>query len=367
MITTTKHITILCSRLDLPGGIERAIVNTANLFIENGHSVSIIILDETKEIFYPIDENINTYQRPLSFGITKDGNIIIRKLRMLSDVLQLRKLLKKLKPDLVIATDYPFAIAAILTGIKKQAKPISWEHHHRYELNKNKFWSTLFNYTYPKLDAIVCLNEDEKKLFQPLNKNSVVIPNFIQRGSDVALLENKIILTIARLVHVKGIDLLISTAKKVFQQHPDWNWKVIGTCDDVESIKKIISQQGLAQNLIIQTPVDHNVTAEYLNASIYVMTSRNECFPMTLLEAQSAGLPCIAFDCETGPRHIISTNIDGILVEKENTTNLAEAIISIITNEDQRIKMGKAAFENVQRFSPDAIYKFWEEKILLNK
>ena len=88
---------------------------------------------------------------------------------------------------------------------------------------------------------------------------------------------------------------------------------------------------------------------------------------MVLLEAQSVGLPCIAFDCETGPRHIISNNTDGILVEKENTTKLAEAINSLITNEEKRIKMGVAAFENVQRFSPDAIYKFWEEKILLNK
>ena len=367
MTKTNAHISILCSRLDLPGGIERAIVNTANIFIEHNHTVSIIILDDTEEIFYPIDKKVNIVRRPLSFGITKDGNIISRKLRMLSDVLQLRKLLKKVSPDIVIATDYPFAVAAILTGIKKQATLISWEHHHRYELNKNKFWTTLFNNTYPKLDAIVCLNEDEKKLFQPLNKHSLVIPNFILISSDIALLENKTILTIARLVHVKGIDLLISTAKKVFQQHPDWSWKVIGTCDDVESIKKIIIQEGLAQNLIIQEPVDHNVTSEYLNASIYVMTSRNECFPMVLLEAQSVGLPCIAFDCETGPRHIISNNTDGILVEKENTTKLAEAINSLITNEEKRIKMGVAAFENVQRFSPDAIYKFWEEKILLNK
>ncbi|MBK8310803.1 MAG: glycosyltransferase family 4 protein [Chitinophagaceae bacterium] len=362
-----KKIVILCSRLDLPGGIERAIVNTANLFIENSHSVSIIILDHTEETFYPIDSKVNIVQRPLSFGITKDGNIITRKLGMLSDVLQLRKLLKKLSPDIVIATDYPFAVAAILTRIKKQTKVFSWEHHHRYELNKNQFWTKLFNYSYPVLDAVVCLNEDEKKLFQSLNKKSVVIPNFIQRGNDLALLKNKTILTIARLVHVKGIDLLISTAKKIFQQHPDWSWKVIGTCDDVESIKKIILQEGLAEKLIIQIPVDHNIISEYLNASIYVMTSRNECFPMVLLEAQSVGLPCIAFDCETGPRHIISTNVDGILVEKENTDKLAEALSSLITNEGGRIQMGKAAFENVQRFSPDAIYKLWEENILLYK
>ncbi|MEO5946845.1 MAG: glycosyltransferase, partial [Chitinophagaceae bacterium] len=168
---------ILCSRLDLPGGIERAIVSTVNLFIEHNHTVSIIILDNTEETFYPINKKINIVQRHLSFGITKDGNIISRKLRMLSDVLQLRKLLKKLKPNVVIATDYPFAVAAILTRIKKQTKVISWEHHHKYELNKNQFWTKLLNYTSPLLNAVVCLNEDEKELIHPLNKNAVVIPN----------------------------------------------------------------------------------------------------------------------------------------------------------------------------------------------
>jgi glycosyltransferase involved in cell wall biosynthesis len=80
---------------------------------------------------------------------------------------------------------------------------------------------------------------------------------------------------------------------------------------------------------------------------------------MVLLEAMSHGVPCIAFDCETGPRHIITHNVDGYLVEKENPAKLAEAIEILIENEQKRKKFGAAAKENVRRFSSEVIINKW--------
>ncbi len=223
------------------------------------------------------------------------------------------------------------------------------------------FWDKIFNLTYHKLDSIVCLNEDEKKLFSVNNRYSTVIPNFIISATTLAPLTSKLILTVARLTHVKGIDYLLQSAKLVLQQHPDWKWKIIGDGDMKESVITFIEAENLQGQLCIQLPVDYQLQKEYESASLYVMSSRNECFPMTLLEAQSTGLPCIAFDCETGPRHIISNNEDGFLIEKENTERLAAAICTLIADEELRKKMGEGAFANVQRFSPENIYKLWEQ------
>jgi glycosyltransferase involved in cell wall biosynthesis len=238
---------------------------------------------------------------------------------------------------------------------------VAWEHHHYYELKRNLFWNRMFRLTYPRLDAVVCLNGDEQKLFQTINHHSLVVPNFIAPVS-IHPLRQKQILTVARLTPVKGIGFLLAAAREVLLNHPGWQWKIIGDGELKKEVTDFIAEENLSGRLILQAPVDHNILAEYQQSSLYVMTSRNECFPMTLLEAQQAGLPCIAFDCESGPRHIITAD-NGILVEKENVSQLITAISLLITNEEKRKQMGQNALENVQRFSPDIVYAAWEEQV----
>lgn len=364
MKSSFAHIVLLCSRLDLPGGIERAVVNTANLFSRHGHRVTLVVLDETDKSFYPIDATIELVQHPLSFGITPDGNIISRKIKLLTDVLKLRRLLKSLTPGLVIATEYPFAAAAVLAGARQHTKVISWEHHHYYELKRNLFWNNVFRFTYPRLDAVVCLNEDERKLFATINANPLVIPNFIGARTTTAHTQKEI-LTVARLTAVKGIDYLLTAAAWVLKKHPDWTWTLIGDGEMKEQVTTFIEQEELQQQLLLLPPVTHHIQHYYDQASLYVMTSRHECFPMTLLEAQASGLPCISFDCDTGPRHIITPDT-GVLVEKENPQALAAELLQLITDEERRKKMGENAIAAMQRFSPETIYQYWKELVMTN-
>lgn len=358
----TTSICILCSRLDLPGGIERAVISTAGLFADKGHRVTLLVLDDTDTCFYPMHPAVALVQQPLSFGITREGNVITRKIKLLSDVLKLRRLLKSIGPDLVLASEYPFAAAAILAGAGKYAAVVSWEHHHYYELKRNLFWNKLFRLTYPRLKAVVCLNADEQRLFASVNPHAVVVPNFTAATATVTHNREKTILTVARLTPVKGIRFLLQIAKTVLTAHRDWKWKLIGDGELKEDVLAFIQQEGLQQQLILQPPATHAIADEYASASLYAMTSVNECFPMTLLEAQSAGLPCIAFDCETGPRHIIRTE-NGILIPKEDTAQFAAAIRQLIGNEQLRENMGKAAGENSKQFTPDAVYGQWEQQV----
>jgi amylovoran biosynthesis glycosyltransferase AmsD len=362
MNQSLSHIVLLCSRLDLPGGIERAVVNTASLFAAKGHKVTLLVLDDTDESFYPLSSSVTMVQHPLSFGITRDGNVITRKIKLLGDVLKLRRLLKKLAPSLIIASEYPFAAAAILAGAGKYANVISWEHHHYYELKRNLFWNKIFRLTYPRLKAIVCLNKDEQQLFASINPQTVVISNFITAGSAIRSNKGKVILTVARLTAVKGICYLLAAAKDILQHNPDWQWKLIGDGELKEEVTNFILREDMQTQLLLQPPASHEMQAEYAQASLYVMTSVNECFPMTLLEAQSAGLPCIAFDCETGPRHIITAE-NGVLVQKENTLQLTAAIQRLIDNENMRETMGANAKEHSIHFSPDEVYRQWQQRL----
>lgn len=363
MLAAPQHIIMLCSRLDLPGGIERAVVNTANLFNREGNSVTLVVLDETMETFYPVDKGISVIQHSLSFGITPEGNVISRKIKLLSDVLKLRKIIKGLKPGIIISSEYPFTVAAVLAGGRNHARLLAWEHHHFSWIKKNRFWSFLCSQAYSRLHGIVCLNKIEEEHYKKIAP-TYVIPNVVQnaKGSRSAG-DSNTILSIGWLIPRKGIDLLLTAAKVVLAKHPDWKWKLIGKGEMKEQVLAFIKTEKLEDRFLLQDPGKSAINDEYLNVSLFVLSSRSEAFPMVLLEAMSFGVPCISFDCPSGPADIITNQMDGLLVEKENPAKLSEAISSLIVNKAERKRMGENAFQSVLRFSPEAIYQLWKEKI----
>lgn len=323
-----KHILLICSRLDLPGGIERATVSAANLFVQK-YKVTLLVLDEVGHSFYPVHEDVKIIHTHLHFGLTEQGNVATRKWAFIKHLRQLRDLLQQQDADIIIATEYPFSITAYLAGKSLKAKILSWEHHHFHWFQKSRFWQFLFRQVYPKLDCVVCLNETERVLHESIGCVSEVIPNYVERAQK-AELESKVILSVGWLIRRKGIDLVPSIGSRIFKGFPDWKWKIIGTGAEKEALQKAITDQGLKEHIEIIEPSSFDLKARYLNASVYVMTSRFECFPMVLLEAMAHGVPCVSFNCPTGPSDIVTDGEDGVLVENENITAMADAICGLM-------------------------------------
>jgi amylovoran biosynthesis glycosyltransferase AmsD len=350
-------LVFICSRLDLPGGTEKAVVNTANLLQSEGHVVSLLILDEPGSIFFPLTSSIAVYSANLHFGITKKGNVLTRKLAFRKHVKQLGKLLVQINADVVIATEYHFAIASRLSAAATTSKIYSWEHHHFKELDKSRFWKFLLRGTYPKLDGVICLNQDEAQLFSGIGARTFVIPNFIAPHENTSG-KNKII-TVARLSHVKGIDLLLEIAPAILKKQPHWRWTIIGDGEMREAVLERVASEGLSEQLELKQPYSPDLSTDYGTSAIYVMTSRNECFPMVLLEAMSYGIVPIAFDCETGPRHIINNDFDGLLVENGSVEKMIGAIEALINDQERLSQMSDKALSSVRRFSPEKIFDLW--------
>lgn len=358
----TSHIVILCSYLKVPGGYEKMMVSLANLFAEKGHKVSLLILDDSPESFYPLHHNVQLRHAELYFGIGKKGTMLGRKINWVKDIYKLGRILRELNPSNIICSEYHFAISAVLAGAKKYSQVVSWEHHHYGVLKMNGFWKKLFETIYPKLDAVVCLNEDERKFYLNYNQRALVIPNFIDKDSSLLPVkkDKNLILSVTRFNHIKGIDLLMQTAAMVLKKHPALKWKVIGYGEQYDALIKFVENQKLQARLLVEEASAPDITASYQEASLFVLTSRNECFPMTLLEAQNAGLPCISFDCDTGPRHIIKQGETGLLIEKENCENMAASIIQLMNEPARKENMSKNALAESINYTGNAIYPWWK-------
>jgi glycosyltransferase involved in cell wall biosynthesis len=361
-----EHIVIACSYLHVPGGYEKAMTTTANLFAENGYKVTLLILDYTSAIWYPVHPNVQIVHLPVNFGITETGNTFTRKFRLWNDTRKLKKVLRKLKPDHLLCTEYPFAVAAILGGVKKLCRVYSWEHHHYNAQKLNQFWTWLQRKTYKELDAVVCLNPDEQRYYSTLNSRATVIPNFISKPLSYDKTTDQPgkkydLLSVTRFNQIKGIDLLMDVAKQIFQQSPQVLWKVIGYGEQENEFRDFIKRNKLETRLVYQPADQTDISHEYRDASIFVMTSRNECFPLVLLEAMREGLPCIAFDCDTGPRHIILHNETGLLLPPQDTEMMASNVLQLLKNSDKLKEMGARSLERIQNYYPDKIYALWQQ------
>jgi len=222
-------------------------------------------------------------------------------------------------------------------------------------------WAVLRKVLFHRLDSVVSLTNQDLSKFQKLNQNTVVIPNSIELILEqTAMLTNKRILFIGRMVPDKGYDILVTVLKKVSEVHSDWNFRIIGDGPLKNRVLREIERSGLKKKISI-LPTTNLIMDEYLNSSIYLMTSRTEGLPMVLLEAQAYGLPIVSFNCETGPSDIVVDHENGFLIDCFDIENMVQKISLLCSDYDLRAKFGKNAVENVKKFRPEVINSKWEE------
>jgi glycosyltransferase involved in cell wall biosynthesis len=97
------------------------------------------------------------------------------------------------------------------------------------------------------------------------------------------------------------------------------------------------------------------------DASVFVLSSRFEGFPLVLLEAMTAGLAVVSFDCPTGPGEIVTDGANGLLVPAEDVEALGVALDRVMSDEPLRRRLAAAAPAAVLPFSREQIGRRWDE------
>ena len=209
-------------------------------------------------------------------------------------------------------------------------------------------------------DKFVLLTQEDAQNWKGLH-NIKVIPNSCAFQYPVpASLENKKVIGVGRYSYEKGFDRLIKAWSIVNKKTEGWELHLIGEGELRNELQELINELGLHQTAFLDG-FSSNIQNEYPDASIFVLSSTNEGFPLSLLEAQAAGLPLISFACPCGPRDLITDGENGYLVRDGDIEGLADRIIDLIEHPEKRKEMGRKAFEHAKNFTEENVMKKWTD------
>ena len=171
------------------------------------------------------------------------------------------------------------------------------------------------------------------------------------------------ILCLSNYMKDKGILELIDALKILNNKGYIFNARLVGAPIDltIDFLRNLINSQNLSGCVEMIGPLygtDKN--NELKKADIFVFPSKNEAFPLVILEAMQSGLPIVSTS-DGGISDMIIDNETGYLVEKENPQLLADRLAILLKDKDLRIKFGE---QGLRRFAENYTLEMFETKMV---
>ncbi|MGR3762431.1 glycosyltransferase family 4 protein (plasmid) [Roseobacteraceae bacterium NS-SX3] len=169
----------------------------------------------------------------------------------------------------------------------------------------------------------------------------------------------RLIVTVARLMHQKGIDILIDCAARLQQSHPGYRFVVAGDGPDEAALHRLARERGVEGCLRFagRTARPHL----YLRAAdLFLLTSRWEALPFTIPEAFQAGTPAVATAC-SGVVELIDEQV-GAVVPVGDVAAICAAVTELLEDEPRRARLAANALRRSRedRFDPDWQHRRFE-------
>ena len=301
----------------LAGGAEKIVNLLAAYRAARGDDVSVLaFVGRREDSYFPYDERIRvfTHQARQVAG----GNPL---LRVTGRTRWLMRELAALKPDLVISFLTKTNVIVLTAALTARYPVIISERNNPLMQKASPIWQSAVALLANRASSIVMQTESARRsLRSRLQFKSHVIPNpaVVNVPRLPVAVTDQNVIAVGRLDRQKGFDLLIAAFAGTSATPGAW-----------------VSAGG-----------------------IFVLSSRHEGYPNVLVEAMTAGLAAIAFDCPWGPSDIVRDGEDGMLVPVENVASLASAIRRLLTDDPLRTKLAA-----VERFDEHSVMAQWDDVI----
>lgn len=342
------------------GGAERVMSILANEWSKNeGIKVNLLLLTKQK-IYYKLDSRINLIEPEREYS----SSFISKVFYSFWIILFIRNVVKGIKPisTLSFCEIYNNLVLLSLVGL---SYPIWVSDRNNPANNLGFLHEYLRKVLYQGANGIIAQTRQGAVILRTKTRNSNIhiVPNPL-RDVEIKNEINKenIILNIGRNVEQKNqLELIDIFASLSNAEH--WKLQILGMGHLRDDLIRKIKFLGLG-NRVELLDFQEDVDSFYQRASIFAFPSLYEGFPNALSEAMAHSLPCISYDCPTGPSELINDSQNGFLINISDKVEFVKKLQLLIDDFDLRTYLGENAKISSQKFSVKEVNRQYLNTIL---
>lgn len=353
-VVVVMKICICIGKLSYSGA-ENVVRFLLESFIKREYETSVLLLErEPTE-----SENVN--------GLRVESAIVNTSsmLSTVQRVVNIRRALKRLRPDIFIIFNCEMAFSSIpATFFLRKMKTVVCERNDPTMVPARRSRRRLRDFLYRFADVGVYQTERIAQYFERITPNNFVIENPIrQKGAmcvDVAK-RRKVFATVARLDDKqKNQSMMIRGFVSAAMKHPEYELHLIGDGPDRAKYEALVNR--LNANKRVKFLGRHENPQELISdCRAFLLTSEYEGMPNALIEAMSIGLPCISTNClGGGAEALIKDGFNGIIIDRNDEEALTRNIIRLMEDEELCRNLGENAFYINERLDAEVITNAWD-------
>ena len=373
-----QKILFVYYKLFKAGGVARVLVSLANELVAKGNEVSIVIMISDTSSFFELDKRVNiividTFSHWGFQKINVNLNKYLPKLPYKNNIKNyvydfgqwemLHKWMNKNHQDYDVIVSSWYKLSAQLALNKKvRHKTIAWEHAN-FEVG-GKLWFDILRKYYKNLKAVVCINSNSLQHYKSINKNSYLIPNLIGEPFEsfdqnlIAQKENTLIY-VGRLDQDKNVGEILDIINQVDLN--DFQLKIIGdgpSRNDLEN--KLNSNENLKDKVqFLGSQSISEIYKELTKSKIFLFTSKTECLPTVLIEANLMSNALISYNCNYGPSDIVNES-NGFLIPKSDQKQFIEKLQFLINQPEELNTILRTSSRNSYKWRKKEILEQWD-------